>query len=126
MNEHNDGRHDEEDFVAGTKAAFDRSVDGLDGATRSQLNRSRQRALAELATGNGFGRWYRPVPLAGMAAAVLVAVLFNGTRDIEGLAPPASVSDFEILLDSEDLEMLEDLEFYSWIDLDDAANGNVG
>ena len=30
---------------------------------------------------------------------------------------PASVTDMEILLGEENIEMLEDLEFYSWIDM---------
>jgi hypothetical protein len=41
--------------------------------------------------------------------------------------PTASVTDFEILLEGESLEMLEDLEFYSWLEASDLEpNGNVG
>ena len=31
---------------------------------------------------------------------------------------PSTASDLEILLDEDSLEMLEELEFYSWIDLE--------
>ena len=39
---------------------------------------------------------------------------------------PAAVSDFEILLDQDEFEMLQDLEFYSWMDIDGKTDGNVG
>ena len=38
----------EEAFTKKAKTLFDESVAGLDGETRSRLNRGRQRALAEL------------------------------------------------------------------------------
>lgn len=40
--------------------------------------------------------------------------------------PPTIASDFEILLDQDDFEILQDLEFYSWIDFDDDTGANVG
>ncbi len=40
---------------------------------------------------------------------------------------PITASDFEMLLEDDSLEILEDLEFYSWLDSADfEANGNVG
>ena len=42
-------------------------------------------------------------------------------------APGSAVTDFEILLSDDSLEMIEELEFYSWLDaaLDDPTD-NVG
>ena len=54
-----------------------------------------------------------------LAAAVLAVVLWTGTPGTDDLADPAVASDMEILLTEDSLEMLEDLEFYSWIDLDE-------
>lgn len=126
MNERNDSAADKA-FARQAKKHFDESVANLDAATRSKLNRGRQAALAELA-GGGL-RWTQWAPLAGVAAAAVVAVIvWTGNPAVEELAP-APNGDIEILLTEESFEMLEDLEFYSWIELDEESeeqNGNVG
>ncbi|MDH4109809.1 MAG: hypothetical protein OEW35_16095 [Gammaproteobacteria bacterium] len=106
--------------------AFEASVRGLDAETRSRLNRGRQRALAELGIGTRFRPWLQWVPAAGVAAVVALAIFTWSGRPPADTAP--AVADFEILLNTDDLEMLEELEFYSWIELDEGegANGNVG
>jgi hypothetical protein len=124
-----DGNDDSNDdlFAARTKKLFDESVQGLDAATQSRLTQSRHRALAEIATGAGFGRWNQWVPLAGVAAAAVFAVVaWRGDPQVDELVPPTSVADFEILLDQETFEMLQELEFYSWMDIDDDTDANVG
>jgi hypothetical protein len=117
----------EAQFAAQAKAHFDDSVQRLDAATQSRLNRGRQQALAEVAAGTRFGRWNQWLPLAGVAAAAVFAVvLWRGNTQVdEPLAAPA-VADFELLLDQDDFEMLQDLEFYSWIEIDDDSGANVG
>jgi hypothetical protein len=110
MNEPNDT------FERKAKAAFDASVDELDAATLSRLNRSRHEALAELERTEH--RWSLWMPATGVAAAVLVAVLLlQSPATIDDIAAPTTVTDFEILLGEDSIEMLEDLEFYSWIDI---------
>lgn len=129
MNDRNDIEIDEADelFISQAKGLFDESVQSLDAATRSRLNQGRQAALAEIATGAGFGRWNQWVPVAGVAAATVFAVvLWRGSPQVNEFLPSATASDFEILLDRDDFEMLENLEFYSWIDFDDDAGANVG
>ena len=125
MNEHEESRDfDEADerFIAQAKVRFEESVHGLDGATQSRLNQARQKALAEIATGPGFGRWNQWVPVAGVAAAAVFAVvLWRGSPPMDEVVPPATASDFELLLNQDDFEMLEDFEFYSWIEIDDAG-----
>ena len=106
------------------------SADALDGATRSRLNQARQRALAELdlkATPAGGGRW---LP-AGAAAAVTVLVIgiWLGRTPDESVTPlpvafdqefaEDNVVDFELLLDENDFEMIEDLEFFVWLSEDE-------
>ncbi len=103
----------DEQLVQQAKEAFDASVDKLDAATLSRLNRGRQAALAEAARPNHV--WMSWMPATGVAAAVLIAVFaLRGPGDIDVISAPAS--DLEILLGEESIEMLEDLEFYSWLD----------
>lgn len=125
-------RDDDMAFEARAKAHFDDSVDALDGRTLSRLNRSRQAALAELAPRRRATRWARWLPATGVVAAALVTVMVlrgpdAGDRDDTAV----TASDFELLLDErmdeQSLEMLEELEFYSWLDTVDAGpGGDVG
>ncbi len=108
------------------KDLFDESVDKLDAATLSRLNQGRHRALAELDQGaSPRGVWLRWVPVTGVAAAALVTVMvMNGQAPVD---QPVTAADFEMLLEEESLEMLDELEFYTWLELADAeVNGNVG
>jgi len=114
----------DETFAKKAKAAFDASVDELDAATLSRLNRGRHAALAELARPKH--QWSRWMPATGVAAAVLVAVVLLQTSSVVNeVVGPASVTDMEILLGEDSIEMLEDLEFYSWIDVAD-MDSDVG
>ena len=118
----------EDTFTSRAKKQFDESVENLDGETRSRLNSARHAALAELKFGGH--RWIEWAPAAGVAAAAVVAVvLWTGDPPSDVLTPTMSNADIEILLTEDSFEMLEDLEFYSWIDLDEASDepgGKVG
>ena len=119
----------DEDKLAGqAKELFDESVERLDAATLSKLNQGRQKALEELDNTKAFGQWARWVPATGVAAAAVVAVVVWQGDPGDNVAPePGSMTDFEILLSEDSLEMFEDLEFYSWVDAAiDEPNGNVG
>jgi hypothetical protein len=120
--------HRDEDLARRAKELFDDSVERLDAATLSRLNRSRQEALAELERTKPVGHWVRWVPATGVAAAAVVAVVvWQGVMTENPLPATSSDTDFEILIGEDSLEMLEDLEFYSWIDPSDLEpDGNVG
>ena len=123
MNEQNRNMADEA-FAEKAKQLFDASVDGLDGATRSKLNRGRQAALAEMQTGNR--RWLQWAPAGGVAvAAVAALVVWTGSTQLPELDAPGVAADMEILLTEDSFEMLEDLEFYSWIDLDGETTDSI-
>ena len=129
----NERKHNtaEDAFVERAKQRFDESVAGLDGETRSRLNRGRQAALAEIASG---GRaWIDWAPAAGVTVAALVAVvMWTGSPPTDELMPSNASTDIEILFTEDSFEMLEDLEFYSWIELDEETDetlqpgGHVG
>jgi hypothetical protein len=111
-------------FEKRAKATFDESVEGLDAATLSKLNRSRHAALAELQRPRR--QWSRWMPATGIAAAALIAIVMLQTPSlVDDVNAPMAVTDMEILLGEDSIEMLEDLEFYSWIDIAE-AEGDVG
>jgi hypothetical protein len=102
-----------------SKALFDESVGNLDGRTRSALTQARHAALLELE------RQKRPLlsrvwgPLTGIAAAAFVLlVMFAPLRltPTSGEGATMPFEDLEIVAESEDLEMLQELEFYVWME----------
>lgn len=118
---------DNERFAEQSKALFDDSVDRLDAATLSRLNQARHRALEEISKRGARTRWMRWVPVTGVAAAAVVAVMVIYAPGPTGTDDSITTTDFELLLEEDGLEMFEDLEFYSWLDaVDLEANGNVG
>lgn len=103
---------------ARSKQAFDESVDRLDGRTRSALNQARHAALAEIERQQRSPLARAWGPLTGIAAAAFVLLaLFAPLRSM--LAPQDTATQFEdldIVAESDNIEMLQDLEFYAWLD----------
>lgn len=105
----------DEKYAQEAKALFDASVDELDAATLSTLNQSRQRALAEAHSPHReLMRW---VPAAGVAAAVLIGVMVTLPDPGSTEVMPTALADMEILLGEDSIEMFEELEFYSVLDV---------
>jgi hypothetical protein len=109
-----------EEFERKTRELFDAEVAGLDAATRSKLNHARQRALTELDR-SGFTLLRTPLPQAAAAAIAVAAVggLLFLRGGVETPIPTADVSvasDIEILLAEDDIEFLEEIEFYAWLE----------
>lgn len=119
---------DNEELAKQAKLLFDDSVERLDAATLSRLNQARHVALDSLHDARPAAPWLRWLPATGVAAVALVTVMVMrgpGTPQMPVVAD--RVADFELLLDGESLEMLEDLEFYSWLEVAEVdMNGNVG
>lgn len=117
------------------KTLFDESVERLDGRTRSKLTQARNAALEELqrlhdgsvrsllwyglgpgsALAMRLGNLLRR-PLTGLSAAivaVLALFLWQGHERAPGMPP---LDDLEIVADVESLDMLQEVEFYAWLD----------
>lgn len=125
---------DNKAFEQRTRELFEGEAAGLDAATRSKLNRARQRALAELDR-PASSLLRSPLPqaaAAGIAVAGIAAVLLmRAGVEPDGAIPEiTAASDIEILLAEDDMAFLEELEFYAWLEaqpefegLDDVLDG---
>lgn len=107
-----------ESFEERSRELFDSSVERLDARTRSRLNQARQRALDEIKKGST-RRYWLGAPLGGLAAAALIAVLLIRGGG-ESAAPHLEngsllLDDFDIVADTDSFEMIQDVEFYSWL-----------
>jgi hypothetical protein len=101
------------------KTLFDRGVASLDGHTRAKLADARVLALAASPRRRAFLFGSRQlIPAAAAAVSLVVAVAVWQDRDV--VSPPvvetAPLDDLEILLAEEELEMIEELDFYTWLD----------
>jgi hypothetical protein len=114
------------EFEHKARTLFEDSVERLDASTRSKLTQARNRALDEVNVGRMRRRWiWAPVGGAALAAVVAAVMVAGGLRS--GAEPGAgamALEDIDIVADSENLDMLEDVEFYQW--LDDAPDPHSG
>jgi len=120
------------EFERRAQEAFRRSVDDLDAATLSRLNRSRQKALEAARGSNRQGnRWLVWAPAGALAAAVLAAaLLLRTTPDTPATVAVSAPADtqpeaFDLLAAGEDFELATeaDLDFYAWVELATADDG---
>lgn len=126
-----DNRPDSE-FIDKARQVFDDSVRGLDGATRSRLAQARAAAI-EAAAGNRAEPWLAGIRLmpVGAVAALLAAVIWYGASAPVAIESPSMISDLDLLLEAEDLDLFDELEFYAWLseqpemaDSDEEADGS--
>lgn len=119
------------EFEARTKAAFDASVSGLDAATHAKLTRARRRAIDALDAPPLMSWRSARVPQAALAGVLLAAVsawlMFGQEEPIDqDFETIATERDLELLLDGEELEMFEDLDFYAWLEEQPELQGVAG
>ncbi len=96
-------------FEERARRLFREQAESLDGATRSRLAQARARALERQERPATFWPWLSAGAVAAVAGVTAVAVL--QTRDAT-----LPLEDLDVLMADESLELLEDLEFYLWLD----------
>ena len=116
---------DESELERKARALFEDSVERLDAGTRSKLTQARNRALDEVSKGAVHRRWLW-APAGGVALAAIVAVFLSSGGPRSGAEAGAlALEDLDIVADSENFEMLEDVEFYMWLE-DATPDGHSG
>jgi hypothetical protein len=141
----------EKKFIAEITKQLDESVDNLDGATRSRLNRIRAQALDFHDAAPRTSRNWLWAGGALLPALALAFFLYFGqpgqhvtnhqtsqvatsheattsaTYDVAAITSPPELLDtdkLKILMSTEELEMLSDLDFLTWLaNEDDEAGG---
>lgn len=125
MSEQPDLTTDEQRLAATAGDLLRRSADELDAATLSRLNRGRQAALAGLRPAGVRRGWLKPAFSSAAVALLFVSVWVGRGVDPgpvpvpvpeQTVANPLVAPDLDVLLGDENLEMMEDLEFYAWLD----------
>jgi hypothetical protein len=111
-------------FLEKARQSFLATEDRLDAGTLSRLRDARVRAVeAAGERGRGFFRipnWMRAGAFATAVAAVMVFMIWVDTPKQE--LPVKSPDELEIVLNADNMDLYEDLDFYEWL----AGAGNGG
>ena len=110
----------DEYLVERWRSELDADLDNIDDVTTARLAQIRRNALSRPVARQSFIP--RMAPAIAFAASAIVLAIFLRVPDgpISQLDPDVVL--MEIVLAEGELELIEDLEFYRWLD----ANGNAG
>ena len=105
------------EFEARSQALFEESVQRLDGRTRSRLTQARHAALEELRTQrkHPLRRAWMPVGSVTVAAVLAVWITMGRLDPAPEDGASLPLDDFDVVAAAPDLELLQDVEFYTWI-----------
>lgn len=132
MTEHNNTDNPEKGnseavFLDQVRQELDRSCDRLDGQTLSRLNSIRHAAVEHGKNRQRFPGRAILAPFGGLVTAcvlVVVVSLFYQQPEPPGQALPdnrTAIEDLDILTSAESLEFFENLEFYQWLEENEAS-----
>jgi hypothetical protein len=120
----------DEQFEERSRELFEESLERLDARTRSRLNQARHAALEELQQAAAQrGRWgirWTWAPAGGLAIAAAVAFLLArpGLGPAGADAPP--LDELDSVAGVENIELLQDVEFYAWLAEQAPQDANSG
>jgi len=108
----------DKEFLQHSRKLLDDSVDSLDATTLSRLNQARQKALDSRATGahrTNFFLTTTGVVFASFAVAAIVVLLWTTVSPQQSPVLAQQYEDIDMLTSDAELDLLEDLEFVSWL-----------
>ncbi|HFQ91858.1 MAG TPA: DUF3619 family protein [Chromatiales bacterium] len=113
MNKEEIAKEADKERLVRARALLDERLEALDGETAARLRAARRRALGELAPRRR--AWMAAGGLAAATASLLLVVMLwsGGERPV---GSPDIFEDLELLSSTEDMEFIEDLDFYLWLD----------
>ena len=107
-------QQDENEFVEQVKQQLDQQADQLDELTAAKLKAARLRALE--AASRPRKLWVPAFGTATAAAVMLAVLLWQSPSEL-----PGPFEELDIIASGEDLELIEDMDFYDWLDATQAT-----
>lgn len=104
---------DDARFLAQLRATLDQSVESLDPDTKACLAAARHKAVAAIAKPH---LPHKPMVMLAMAASVAVLAVGVALWWPSATATMPAMDDLTLLTAGEEFELLEDLEFYRWLE----------
>ncbi|MCP5143864.1 MAG: hypothetical protein H6978_03470 [Gammaproteobacteria bacterium] len=106
----------DDDFAARLTARLDAQAAALDDDTLQRLAANRMRVVAAAPVKRRPGAQWLFAPAGACAMAMVAAVVLMQTPVTLTADHPREFSEIDLLSSSEQFEMLEDLDFYAWLD----------
>lgn len=96
-----------------SREALDESIEHLDAHTLSRLNQARQKALSQEKSASPAGIPWMPAAgsLAMLSVAIVVGSLFLSSPE----SSLNNLDEAEFMANNEEIELMEDLEFVTWL-----------
>lgn len=110
--------HEARELARDLAQVLDRDSDNLAPAVCTRLRQARRRALSGEPRTAQRGRWIWLPAGALVAGLTLVLVLARTPREA---APPVGLDLIEVVTSDDDLDLIEDLDFYQWLDANSFA-----
>lgn len=111
--------NDDARFIAGIRSALDAGIDELDQDTLNRLAAARAKAQTPRRKLR-----YGWLPAGGaVLASVLVAALWLGQPGVVPVPAVEGVTELEILLGQDGMSLLQEIEFYAWLEDDEGYAG---
>lgn len=108
-------QQNEQAFVEQIKRRLDRQANELDELTVGRLGAARQRAVD--AVSRPKQSWIPAIGIATATVVVFAVAVWQNPSDL-----PGPYEELDIIASGEDLELIEDLDFYDWLDATQAAS----
>jgi hypothetical protein len=99
-------------LIENIHAQLQNSVNNIDAATQSKITQARHRALDQYSSKQPLHLWLSATAVATSCVAILIFLLYPAQQNSE----PALLDEFELISNIDDMEVLEELEFYQWLD----------
>ncbi|MFQ5518564.1 MAG: hypothetical protein ACE5E3_01045 [Mariprofundus sp.] len=94
-----------------SRAILDETVENMDGATRMRLSAMRRAALASKEKPRS---WLLPSSLVTALAVLMLIWMVPQQQDNNGFDTP--MEDIDLLASDVDLDLLDEVEFYQWLE----------
>jgi Flp pilus assembly protein TadB len=121
--------YDDAAFAERARELLDAEADNLNAPVQSRLNQARQAALDELPaekqrSPGWWGLSWGPASAVTLALGLALTLWFfdltlleqETEQSVATIAAPLTPDDFDMLLDEASMEMLDELDFYAWLD----------
>lgn len=106
-------RDNDNSLLERSREALDESIEHLDAHTLSRLNQARQKALSQEKSATLINIPWIPATssLAMLSVAVVVGSLFLSSPELS----LNNLDEAEFMANNEEIELMEDLEFVTWL-----------
>ena len=93
--------------------SLDDSIEHLDASTLSRLNQARHKAMTQASQPGLFNsQWFKAGTFVVLMVTVINGWLFFSTPEVQ---QQMNTDDFELIIASEDFELMQDLDFVAWM-----------